>query len=125
MENTENKLQGLHDAILGGNIPQMVLNVISYALDMRASDIHIEPQEDKIKVRFRVDGVMHVALVLPKTIHSAIISRIKILSDLKIDETRVPQDGRFGTMVADKRIDFRVSTLPTRHGEKAVLRILS
>lgn len=116
-----------------GKLPQIseeapiikaVAVIIKHAVESRASDIHIEPQEDKIRVRFRIDGIMHVALVLPRTIHSAIITRIKILSDLKIDETRIPQDGRFGTMVADKKIDFRVSTLPTRHGEKAVLRIL-
>lgn len=105
-------------------IIKAVAVIIKYAVESRASDIHIEPQEDKIRVRFRVDGVMHVALVLPKAIHSAIITRIKILSDLKIDETRVPQDGRFGTLVDDKRIDFRISTFPTRYGEKAVLRIL-
>lgn len=116
-----------------GKLPQIseqapiikaVAVIIKHAVESRASDIHIEPQEDKIRVRFRADGVMYVSLVLPKTIHSAIVTRIKILSDLKIDETRVPQDGRFGTMVGDKRIDFRVSTLPTRQGEKVVLRIL-
>lgn len=105
-------------------IIKAVAAIIRHAVESRASDIHIEPQEDKIRVRFRVDGLMHVALVLPKTIHSAIITRIKILSDLKIDETRFPQDGRFGTMVGGKKIDFRISTLPTRYGEKAVLRIL-
>ncbi|MBI2003628.1 MAG: type II/IV secretion system protein [Parcubacteria group bacterium] len=105
-------------------IIKAVAVIIKHAVESRASDIHIEPQEDKIRVRFRVDGLMNVALVLPKKIHSAIITRIKILSDLKIDETRVPQDGRFGTTIDDKKIDFRVSTLPTRHGEKAVLRIL-
>ena len=105
-------------------IIKAVAVIVKHAVESRASDIHIEPQEDKIRVRFRTDGVMHVSLVLPKSIHSAIVTRIKILSDLKIDETRVPQDGRFGTMVADKRIDFRVSTLPTRYGEKVVLRIL-
>lgn len=105
-------------------ITKAVAVIIKHAVESRASDIHIEPQEDKIRVRFRVDGVMHVSLVLPKTIHSAVVTRIKILSDLKIDETRVPQDGRFGTMVGDKKIDFRVSTMPTRYGEKVVLRIL-
>ena len=105
-------------------IIKAVAVIVKHAVESRASDIHIEPQEDKIRVRFRTDGVMHVSLVLPKSIHSAIVTRIKILSDLKIDETRVPQDGRFGTMVSDKRIDFRVSTLPTRYGEKVVLRIL-
>lgn len=105
-------------------IIKAVAVIVKHAVESRASDIHIEPQEDKIRVRFRVDGIMHVALVLPKKVHSAIITRIKILSDLKIDETRVPQDGRFGTTLNAKRIDFRISTLPTRYGEKAVLRIL-
>ena len=105
-------------------IIKAVAVTIKHAVETRASDIHIEPQEKEIRVRFRTDGEMHVSLILPKTIHSAIVTRIKILSDLKIDETRVPQDGRFGTVVGDKKIDFRVSTLPTRYGEKIVLRIL-
>ncbi len=105
-------------------IIKAVAVIIKHAVELRASDIHIEPQEKELRVRFRTDGVMHVSLVLPKSIHSSIITRIKILSDLKIDETRVPQDGRFGTIIGDKRIDFRISTLPTRYGEKVVLRIL-
>lgn len=105
-------------------IIKAVAVIVKHAVETRASDIHIEPQENEIRVRFRIDGVLQVALVLPKKIHSAIITRVKILSDLKIDETRVPQDGRFGTAVGDKRIEFRVSTLPTRYGEKVVLRIL-
>lgn len=105
-------------------IIKAVAVIVKHAVELRASDIHIEPQEDKLRVRFRTDGIMYVSLTLPKSIHSAIVTRIKILSDLKIDETRVPQDGRFSTMAGDKKIDFRVSTLPTRHGEKAVLRIL-
>lgn len=105
-------------------IIKAVAVIIKHAVESRASDIHIEPQEKEVRVRFRVDGIMHVSLILPKTIHSAIITRIKILSDLKIDETRIPQDGRFGTTIGDKKIDFRISTLPTRYGEKVVLRIL-
>lgn len=105
-------------------IIKAVAVIIKHAVELRASDIHIEPLEKEVRVRFRVDGVMHVSLVLPKSIHSAVVARVKILSDIKIDETRVPQDGRFGTVIGDKKIDFRVSTLPTRYGEKAVLRIL-
>ena len=75
-------------------------------------------------MRFRVDGVLHTSLILPKQIHSGIVTRIKILSNLKIDETRKPQDGRFGTKVEGKEIDLRVSTLPTANGEKVALRIL-
>jgi len=105
-------------------IIKAVAVIIKHAVELRASDIHIEPQEDKLRVRFRTDGIMYISLTLPKSIHSAIVTRIKILSDLKIDETRVPQDGRFSTMAGDQKIDFRVSTLPTRYGEKVVLRIL-
>lgn len=105
-------------------IIKAVAVIIKHAVESRASDIHIEPQEDKTRVRFRIDGVLGLALELPKTIHSAIVTRIKILSDLKIDETRIPQDGRFSTIIENKKIDFRISTLPTRHGEKVVLRIL-
>jgi len=119
--------------IVSGKIPTIteeapiikaVAVIVKHAVESRASDIHIEPQEDKIRIRFRIDGIMGTALVLPKTIHSSIVTRIKILSDLKIDETRIPQDGRFQTMIEGKKIDFRVSTLPTRYGEKVVLRIL-
>ena len=105
-------------------ITKTVAAMVKHAVEGRASDIHIEPCEDKLKVRFRIDGVLQVALVLPKSLHSAIITRIKILSDLQIDETRKPQDGRFSTKVGAKKVDFRVSTLPTRYGEKIVMRIL-
>jgi type IV pilus assembly protein PilB len=105
-------------------ITKIVANLLRYATENRASDIHIEPIEKNLKIRFRIDGILSTGLTLPKEIHPAIVSRIKILSNLKIDETRVPQDGRFHANIGDKKIDFRVSTLPTIGGEKVVLRVL-
>lgn len=105
-------------------ITRAVAVIVRHAVDGRASDIHIEPMEDKLRVRFRVDGILQTAIILPKNLHSAIVTKIKILTDLKIDETRLPQDGRFSTRIDNKKIDFRVSTLPSRHGEKVVMRIL-
>lgn len=105
-------------------ITKLVGVIIRHAVEGKASDIHIEPMENETVVRFRVDGLLYTSLKLSKDLHSAIISRIKILSNLKIDESRVPQDGRFQTKVDDKKIDFRVSTLPTFYGEKVALRIL-
>ncbi len=105
-------------------ITKIVAVFLRHAIEGNASDVHIESTEKEVKIRFRVDGILYTSLILPKDIHSAIVSRIKILSDLKIDETRVPQDGRFHTTVGGKKIDFRVSTLPTAGGEKVVLRVL-
>lgn len=105
-------------------ISKIVDVIIKHAIDGRASDIHIEPSEEDLRVRYRIDGVLHSSLILPKTVHPAIISRIKILSNLKIDEQRLPQDGRFNTNWEGKPVDFRVSTFPTVSGEKVVLRIL-
>src|SRR4030043_922255 len=105
-------------------VSKIVDVMLRYAQEGRASDIHIEPYEKDVKARFRVDGVLHTSLVLPKNIHSAIVSRIKILSNMKIDETRVPQDGRFQSVIDNKKIDFRVSSLPVTQGEKVVMRLL-
>lgn len=105
-------------------ITKIVAVFLRHALDGRASDIHIEPTETELRVRFRVDGVLHTSLLLPRAIQSAVVSRIKILASLKIDETRVPQDGRFHSVIDEKKIDFRVSTFPTSFGEKVVLRLL-
>ncbi len=105
-------------------ITKIVAVILRHALESRASDIHIEPTEDKMRVRFRVDGVLFIGLILPKAIQAAVASRIKILASLKIDETRIPQDGRFHSIIDNKKIDFRVSTLPTSFGEKVMLRLL-
>ena len=102
-----------------------LVDVISkHAIDGKASDIHIEPIDDEYRIRFRVDGVLHSSLTLPKDVGKAVVARIKILSNLKIDEKRKPQDGRFRMENDAKRIDFRVSTLPVLEGEKVVLRVL-
>ena len=105
-------------------ITKIVAVILRHAQEGKASDIHIEPAERDLKVRFRIDGILHTSLLLPKSIQSAVISRIKILSNLKIDETRVPQDGRFHSVMDGQKIDFRVSTFPTVAGEKVVLRLL-
>jgi type IV pilus assembly protein PilB len=114
------------DEALGEEAPitKMVAVILKHAIEGRASDIHIEPVEKEVRVRFRVDGVLHTSIILPKQVHAAVVARIKILSNLKIDETRRPQDGRFHTRLENRKIDFRVSILPTVTGEKIVLRIL-
>ncbi len=103
---------------------KIVDSLFKRAIREKASDIHIEPMEDEIIVRFRIDGILRKIVSLPKNIHPAIISRIKILTNLKIDETRRPQDGRFQIRTHQIQVDFRVSTLPTVNGEKIVARIL-
>jgi type IV pilus assembly protein PilB len=105
-------------------IIKIVSVIIKTAVEGGASDIHIEGSDESVRVRFRVDGVLHTSLILPKDLYSSIVARIKILSNLKIDEQRKPQDGRFSILEQDKKIDFRVSTFPTQYGEKVVLRIL-
>ena len=103
---------------------RIVTSLLRRAIRDKASDIHIEPAEKEVKVRFRIDGFLHKKVTLPKDIQSAVISRIKILSNLKIDEQRLPQDGRFSTTVDERKIDFRVSTMPIANGEKVVMRVL-
>ncbi|MCX6734154.1 MAG: GspE/PulE family protein [Candidatus Peregrinibacteria bacterium] len=118
------KFQQLKEAIIAGNIPQLALMMISLALDMRASDIHIEPEEKLIRIRYRIDGSLQKIVEYPPNIHPAVISRIKIMSNLKIDEQRIPQDGRCQVTSKDNReMDLRVSTFPTVNGEKVVMRI--
>ncbi len=105
-------------------ITKIVAVMLRHAVEGNASDIHIEPMRSKLRIRFRLDGILHSSIFLPVKIHQAVIARIKILSKLKIDETRVPQDGRFSTKVGDRDIDFRISTFPTTLGEKAAIRVL-
>ncbi len=105
-------------------IIRMVAVIIKHAVEGRASDIHVEPTRENLRVRFRVDGVLYSTISLPLNIASAIVTRIKILSNLRIDESRVPQDGRFHARVGQKEIDFRISTLPTSLGEKVAMRVL-
>lgn len=103
---------------------QLVNVVVSEAIKMRASDIHVEPYEKDLRVRYRIDGVLHEMKSPPKKFQNAIISRIKIMSELDIAERRLPQDGRFKVNIAGKSVDFRVSICPTAFGEKVVIRIL-
>ena len=98
--------------------------ILTNAIEADASDIHIEPSDIDVRVRYRIDGILHTSLMLPKHVHPAIVSRIKILSNLKIDESRLPQDGRFHFETGHKAVDLRVSVLPLIYGEKIVMRIL-
>lgn len=105
-------------------IVKLVNLVINQAVEERASDIHIEPQEDDMRIRYRVDGVLHEVMRSPKKIQAGLISRLKIMADMNIAERRVPQDGRIGLVVGERAVDFRVASLPSVHGEQMVLRIL-
>ena len=105
-------------------VTKVVAVMIRHAIEGHSSDIHVEPTEKDVRVRFRIDGALHATLVLPLKVHAAIISRIKILSNLKIDESRLPQDGRFSATIDSRAYDFRVATMPTTFGEKVVMRIL-
>lgn len=105
-------------------IAKIVNNILDFAIKSRASDVHIEPQEIKTRVRYRIDGILEEKISLPSSIQPSLISRIKILSGLKIDEKRIPQDGRFTFKSNDVEVDLRVSTLPTVFGEKVVMRLL-
>jgi len=105
-------------------VTKIVATILRYAIEGNASDVHVEHMRDKIRVRFRVDGVLSTSLVLPIKVHSAVVARIKILSNMKLDEKRKPQDGRFTARIDGRKIDFRVSTFPAYYGEKIVMRVL-
>jgi len=105
-------------------ISKIVSVMISHAVEGGVSDIHIEPLREKLRVRYRSLGQLSSSLFLPKKVHPAVVARVKILSDMKIDETRIPQDGRFSIKMSGRNIDFRVSTFPTSQGEKVAIRIL-
>lgn len=105
-------------------VARIVSTLLEYGIKVRASDIHIEPLENETRIRFRVDGILHEKLILPRRIHDAIVSRIKILSNMKIDEKRIPQDARFNFKIGQEEIDLRISTMPTAFGEKVVMRLL-
>lgn len=103
---------------------KIVTTLLKRSVREKASDIHIEPAEEEVMVRFRVDGVLRKILALPKEIQAGLVSRIKIMANLKIDETRLPQDGRIQILLDGNKIDFRISTIPTVNGEKVVARVL-
>ena len=118
------KATKLDEIIKTAPVSKIVSVVLRHAIEGSASDIHIEPYGDKSRVRYRIDGILHTSIVLPIYVHAALISRIKVISNLKIDETRIPQDGRIRLNIEGKDIDFRVSTIPLIGHEKVVMRIL-
>jgi len=120
----EENVDHLRDMASEGPVIRLVNLIITRAIEMRASDIHFEPFEDRFRVRYRVDGVLHDVESPPKRLQSAIVSRVKIMAKLNIAERRLPQDGRIMLRVKGKEIDFRVSSVPTIYGESTVLRIL-
>ena len=105
-------------------VARIVSTLLEYGIKVRASDIHIEPLENETRVRYRIDGILHEKLIFPRRIHESIVSRIKILGSMKIDEKRIPQDARFNFRVGQEELDLRLSTLPTAYGEKVVMRLL-
>lgn len=107
-----------------GIIPEIVAATLFLAIRMKASDAHLEAEEETMRLRYRIDGVLHDVLRVPSFLHAPLISRIKILAKMKIDEQRVPQDGRFDVTIDQRQVDLRVSTMPTVHGEKIVMRLL-
>lgn len=127
-DNTKNKKQDKDstESLIVEDAPvvKIVATIVRYAVEGEASDVHIESMRDKVRVRFRVDGLLNTSLVLPPQVHSAVVSRIKILSSMRLDEKRKPQDGRFSARIDGRRVDFRVSTFPSYYGEKVEMRIL-
>jgi type IV pilus assembly protein PilB len=117
-------LDHLDEVIREAPVAKIVATILQFAMKARASDVHIEPMEEETRVRYRIDGILHEKLILPRKVHDAVVSRIKILADLKIDERRVPQDGRFSFTADGDEVDLRVSSAPTVHGEKIVMRLL-
>jgi type IV pilus assembly protein PilB len=118
--------QGKEQTVIIEDAPvvKIVATIVRYAVEGEASDVHIEHMRDKIRVRFRVDGVLNTSLILPSQVHSAVVARIKVLSNMRLDEKRKPQDGRFSARIDGRKIDFRVSTFPSYYGEKVEMRIL-
>jgi len=117
-------IRKVNEIIKEAPIAKIVTTVLEFAIKSRASDVHIEPLQERTRVRYRIDGILHEKLVLPKKIHDALVSRVKILSGMKIDEKRVPQDGRFNFETDQEEVDLRVSSMPTVFGEKIVMRLL-
>jgi len=125
-EGKEGEVSGEDLKKLADDVPvvRIVDTLLKHAILQNASDIHIEPQEKELLVRYRLDGMLHDAMVLPKNMSASIVARIKVLSSLKLDEKRLPQDGRFKIDSNGEKVSFRVSTLPTYYGEKIVMRLL-
>jgi type IV pilus assembly protein PilB len=118
------ELEGLKEVVEDAPIVRFVNLLITQAINDRASDIHLEPTERDLRVRFRIDGVLHEIMRSPRNIQAGVISRLKIMADINIAERRIPQDGRLSVNISGKKIDLRVATLPTVWGEKVVMRVL-
>lgn len=112
------------DVLKAAPISKIVSVILRHAVEGKASDIHIEPFRGQSRVRYRIDGILHTSLVLPLNVHGSVVARVKVLANLKLDETRIPQDGRIRLTFGERRIDFRVSILPLVETEKVVMRIL-
>ena len=123
-ENKEATAANVKTIVQDSPISRALSTILEYAIKTRASDIHIEPLETVLMIRFRIDGVLREVMKLPKSIEPALVSRIKILSELKIDEHRVPQDGQFGVNVSGKEVDLRIAISPVIWGEQVVIRLL-
>ncbi|MDQ5911880.1 MAG: type pilus assembly protein PilB [Patescibacteria group bacterium] len=121
---TKTNADGQINIVEDAPVTKIVATTLRYAIEGEASDIHIEPLREKVRIRFRVDGSLNTSLVLPLKVHDAVVARIKVLCNMKLDEKRKPQDGRFSARIDGRKIDFRVSTFPTYFGEKVVMRIL-
>ena len=123
---TESEITNTEASDISADAPvtKIVATILRHAAEQRASDIHVEPMADLTRVRFRIDGVLITNITLPPKVHSSVVARIKVLSNMKLDEKRKPQDGRFSARVGGGKVDFRVSTFPTYYGEKVVMRIL-
>jgi len=117
-------LKKLKDAIIRGDIPTILDSMMLISLEQGASDIHIEPRKSNVEFRLRVDGRLKHIVEYPQNMHPGLVSKTKLMSNLKIDESRIPQDGRISTWVGSKEVDLRISTLPTINGEKIVMRVL-
>src|SRR3990170_1975260 len=124
LEDEAADLSGVEAALEDAPIIKLVTAIMTQATADRASDVHIEPTERDVRVRYRVDGVLHEVMHSPKSIQGGLISRLKVMADLNIAEKRVPQDGRVSMRVSNKSLDLRLATLPTVYGEKIVIRIL-
>lgn len=123
-EQLKKEEEEIEEIIGSAPVIKIVSVILRHAVEGGASDIHIEPMQKEARVRYRIDGILRTSLVLPRNIHEAIVARIKVLSSLKLDETRIPQDGRIRQVINGKEVDFRVSTLPLVGEEKVVMRVL-
>jgi len=123
-EQQKKEEEEIEEIIGSAPVIKIVSVILRHAVEGGASDIHIEPMQKEARVRYRIDGILRTSLVLPRNIHEAIVARVKVLSNLKLDETRIPQDGRIRQVINGKEVDFRVSTLPLVSEEKVVMRVL-